>query len=267
MKRPAAFTLTEMLVVIATIALLMAILLPVLRRSRQKAEAAVCGSNISQLLKGILSYEMENQILPYGFDDTPEVRPPDGYAGGSAYDRRGWWWFNFIEDFYRKSSGKTTVVQCPSKRLSDLTLKNNILCGNYGINRSICKSFDDRQPNREEFVGEPLRSSSIPRPAETLLIVDSGYAMISWWHATDEPPVILGNTIIEDTAYIPGLWINKNRSLWPGLEQDAINGRHTNKTVNVGFADSHVRRTKADNLFVEKTTGGYKNKSPLWVPK
>jgi prepilin-type processing-associated H-X9-DG protein len=267
MKRPAAFTLIEVLVVIATIALLMAILLPILRRSRQEAEAAVCGSNISQLLKGILSYEMENQILPYSFDNTSNDPPQGGYSGNIAYDRTGWWWFNFIEDFYTKSGSKTTAVRCPSKRLSSPSLKNNILCGNYGINRSICKSFDDRQPNREEFVGEPLRSSSIPRPSETLLIVDSGYALISWWHATDEPPVTLGNTIIEDTAYIPGLWINKNRNLWPGLEQDAINGRHTNKTVNVGFADSHVRRTKADNLFVEKTDDGYKNKSPLWVPK
>jgi prepilin-type N-terminal cleavage/methylation domain-containing protein len=66
MKRP-AFTLVELLVVIATIAMLMAILLPVLRRSRQQAEAAICGSNIKQLLYGLLSYETENQTLPYGF--------------------------------------------------------------------------------------------------------------------------------------------------------------------------------------------------------
>jgi prepilin-type processing-associated H-X9-DG protein len=267
MKRP-AFTLTEVLVVIATIALLMAILLPALRRSREEAKAVLCSSNISQLLLGLFSYETENQILPYGFDKQPlQGPPPGGYAGGSAYDRRGWWWFNFIEDFYRKSDSKTTVVCCPSKRLSDPSLKNNILCGNYGVNRFICKSSDDIQSYREEFVGTPLRSNNISRPGETLLIVDSGYAIISWWHAADEPPVVLGNDIIEDAAYIPGLWINKDRNLWPGLEKDAINGRHPNKTVNVGFADGHVSRTKADDLLVEKTDDGYKSKSPLWVPK
>jgi len=50
-------------------------------------------------------------------------------------------------------------------------------------------------------------------------------------------------------------------------QQDAIYGRHPNKTVNVGFADGHVSRTKANDLFVEKTNDGYTNKSPLWVPK
>jgi len=135
------------------------------------------------------------------------------------------------------------------------------------VNRSICKSSDDRQSRREEFVGTPLSTSQIPSPGKSLLIIDSGYSIISWWHAVDEPPVILGNTIIEDTAYIPGLKINKNRNLWLGQEQDAIYGRHPNKTVNVGFADGHVSRTKANDLFVEKTNDGYINKSPLWAPK
>jgi prepilin-type processing-associated H-X9-DG protein len=266
MKRP-AFTLVELLVVIATIAMLMAILLPSLRSSRQQAEAALCSSNIKQLLCGLFSYETENQILPYGFDKLINKPPPDGYPGYIQYDRTGWWWFNQMDDYFNNANRTRTVVRCPSKRLRDIKFKNNILCGNYGVNRSICKSFDDRQSYREEFVGTPLCSSGIPRPGQTLLIVDSGYSLISWWHAADEPPVVLGKAVIEDTAYIPGLWINKERDLWPDQEQDAIDGRHPNKTVNVGFADGHVSRTKADDLFVEKTGDDYRNKKPLWVSK
>ncbi len=266
MKR-LAFTLTELLVVIATIALLMAILLPTLRRSREGVRAAVCGSNISHLLKGVLIYETENNILPYSLDNRPPNPPQGGYPGFFQYDRIGWWWFNFIEGFYKDSDRRTNVVRCPSKQLSKPSLRNNILCGNYGINRSICKSFDDRQSYREEFVGTPLRSCNITHPSDALLLVDSGYAIISWWHATDEPPVVLGNTFIEDASYVPGLWINKDRNLWPGQEKDAINGRHPNKTVNVGFVDGHVSRTKADDLFVEKAGNDYINKIPLWIPK
>ena len=270
MKRP-AFTLVELLVVVATIALLMAILLPSLRISRQQAEAILCSSNIRQLLCGLFSYETENQTLPYGFcverdNNGNPIKPPGGYPGNATFDRKGWWWFNYISDYSRADKGKKQALWCPSRRIREPKF-DYVLHGNYGVNRSICKSFDDIQSRREEFVGTPLRSSDIPRSSETLLLVDSGYSLISWWHAADKPPVVLGNTIIEDTSYIPGLSINKDRNLWPGQEQDAINGRHPNKTVNVGFVDGHMSRTKADDLFVEKTGDDYRNKSPLWVPK
>lgn len=264
MKR-SSFTLVELLVVISTIAFLLAIFISVLRSSRQQAKAVLCGSNIKQLTVGLLMYGNENQTLPYGLDSSPKPPPPEGYTAFS-YDRKGWWWFNFIEGFYKKSDAKNTVVKCPSKWLTDPKLKNNILCGNYGVNRSICKSYDDR-PFLKEFVGTPLNTSDITNPGKTLLVVDSGYAIISWWHVADKPPVVLGNTIIEDTAYVPGLWINKKRNLWSGQKQDAIYGRHSNKTVNVGFVDGHVNRVRADDLFVEKKDEGYENKSLLWAPK
>jgi prepilin-type processing-associated H-X9-DG protein len=270
MKRT-AFTLVELLTVIATIVVFMAILLPVLTRSRQEAKTTVCGSNISQLLKGLFDYEAENQIFPNGFDRQPMQNQPAGdFPGDKNFDKTGWWWFNFMEGFYQGTN--MTAVCCPSKRLSKSNLQKNILCGNYGINHSICKSTYFRRRGAEftggdEFKGTPLRSSNISHPSETLLAVDSGYAIISWWHAADNPPVTLGNILIEDTSYIPGLRINKDRRLWPGMERDAIEGRHPNKTVNVGFVDGHVSRTKANDLLVEKTSDGYKNQSPLWVPK
>jgi prepilin-type N-terminal cleavage/methylation domain-containing protein/prepilin-type processing-associated H-X9-DG protein len=263
--RRTGLTLIELLVVISIIAILMAILIPALGSSREEAEAVLCGSNVKQLLLGLLGYETENQTFPYGFDDTPVNPPSGGYPGGHTYDRMGWWWFNHIEGFYKKSAGTRTVVQCPSKRLDDSRLKSNILCGNYGVNRSVCKSPDDIPSRGQEFVGTPLRSSDIPHPGRTLLVTDSGYSMISWWHASDVPPVSLGATI-EDTAYVPGLEINKGKGLWPGQKWDAINGRHSNKTVNVGFADGHADRVKAEGLLVEKTADGYRNKSPLWQP-
>ena len=265
MKRR-CFTLIELLVVSATIMLIVAILLPSLQNSREHAKAIQCSSNIRQLALGLVMYETENKTFPHGFNQPLPGSPPGGYAGGSAYDRRGWWWFNFIEGFYKKSDTKRTVVCCPSKQLNDPKLKNNILCGNYGVNLSICKSSSGRE-GYDEFIGTPLSTTDIPRRGETMLIADSGYSIITWRHATDVPPIALGNAIIEDTAYIPGLDINKKRNLWPGQEEDAINGRHPNKTVNVGFVDGHVDKVKAKSLFVEKIADGYKNKNPLWQPK
>jgi len=264
--RRTGFTLVELLVVIAIIALLMAMLAPLLRNSREHTKATLCGSNIKQLVLGLAMYETENQAFPYALDTAPLNSPPGGYPGDAAFDRRGWWWFNYVADYSKKNKGKRTVLRCPSKQLRNLKLKKNVLCGNYGVNQSVCKSSSGRG-SHAEFIGTPLGSSDIPRPAQTLLIVDSGYSMISWWHATDAPPLPLGNTMIEDAAYIPGLRINKERDLWPGQEWDAIRGRHPNQTVNIGLVDGHTRRIKADGLLVEKTNNGFRNHHPLWVPK
>ena len=263
MKR-SCFTLIELLVVIATLALLIAILLPSLRISRQHAKAVLCGSNIKQLALGLIMYETENDTFPYAFDESPLDPPLGGYAGNSAYDRMGWWWFNYISNYSRKNKGRKAALLCPSRRIRDLKF-DYMLHGNYGVNQSVCKSSHGRK-SHAEFIGTPLCSSNVTRPGQTLLIVDSGYGLISWWHVTDAPPILLGSSI-EDTAYVPGLEINKDKNLWPGQHQDAIYGRHPNKTVNVGFADGHVDLIKADDLLVEKTDAGYKNRFPLWLPK
>jgi len=257
------FTLIELLVVISIVALLMAILTPASQSARQQARAALCGSNIKQLTLGLFMYEAENPTLPYGFQDTL-IPPPGGHPGNHMYDRMGWWWFNYISNYSRKDKGKKTALWCPSRQIRERRLKGYVLHGNYGVNQSICKSSSGSHAG---FIGTPLHSSNIPRQSQTLLIVDSGYSIINWLHATDTPPITLGNTIIEDTAYIPGLKINAERDLWDGQKQDAIYGRHPNKSVNVGFADGHISRVKADDLFVEENGGNYSNLSPLWLPK
>jgi prepilin-type N-terminal cleavage/methylation domain-containing protein/prepilin-type processing-associated H-X9-DG protein len=54
------FTLVELLVVVAIVALLISILLPSLRRAREQARAAVCGSNIRQIALANIGYAAEN---------------------------------------------------------------------------------------------------------------------------------------------------------------------------------------------------------------
>ena len=66
MKKKKGFTLIELLVVIAIIALLMAILIPALTKAREAARKAVCGSNTSQIGKGLQAYIGDNDdSLPF----------------------------------------------------------------------------------------------------------------------------------------------------------------------------------------------------------
>ena len=270
MKR-IGFTLIELIVVLVIIAILIAITLPCLQSFRQQAKTVLCASNIRQLTLGLLMYETENRTLPYAVDDhIPQNPPPDGYSGNAAYDRMGWWWFNYISDYSPKDKKEKRLRWCPSRQLKDSKFKDNVLYGNYGVNRSVCKVYKSLQSSKKwaEFTGTPLCTKDMQNANKTLLIVDCGYSMITCWHATDIPPVTFDKNSIEDTvsAYVPGLRINDKRSLWPGQEEDAINGRHPGKTINAGFADGHISRKKADDLLVEKTNDGYKNRGPLWVP-
>jgi len=263
--RRLGFTLVEVIVVISIIAVLVAILAPALRKSRLQAKAAVCTSNVRQLNLALYAYAADNQRFPYGFDNISGTAPADGYAGGHQYDRMGWWWFNYLEGFYEKTM-KRSILDCPAKQIHHSDLKEDILCGNYGVNLSICRMSTGKS-SQAEFTGEPRAIVEITRPSSTLLLVDAGYAIISWWHAADNPPMSLGDSMIEDTAYVPGLSINEDRLLWPGQRYDALFGRHPNKTVNVGFVDGHVARTEAEDLLVSEDTPGYRNLVPLWCPE
>jgi len=93
-----AFTLVELLVVIGIIALLVAILLPTLRRARQAADAAACLSNLRQIGQGMMMYKSEQGRIPFFFTlrNYPWQPVPPGATGNTV------WWTAF------SFGGKTT---------------------------------------------------------------------------------------------------------------------------------------------------------------
>jgi len=83
-----AFTLIEMLVVLAIIAMLLAILLPGLAGAREQARAAVCGAHLHQIGLAAACYAQESQGWLVGSPNTSGngARPGFGFDDGSYTD-------------------------------------------------------------------------------------------------------------------------------------------------------------------------------------
>lgn len=273
------FTLVELLVVVAIIAVLLVLSVEGLRVVREQARAAVCAANVRQLVMGLTAYETANERFPLGFQlPDPRGRPTGRSAGAAGLmDPGGWWWFDHILKFNHLTMDGYKVLTCPSKHLENPSLKLNILCGNYGANLSVFRTSSYIRPYKP-FQGVPLSMDQIPRPSQTFLVVDSGYSLISWWHVVGEPPVEIPTPDSESeipmfgsaqhAAYVPGMSINRDKTLCQVQTLDAIGGRHPHRTVNVGMADGSVAvKVQADDLAVERLDEERWSNTPLWQPK
>jgi prepilin-type N-terminal cleavage/methylation domain-containing protein/prepilin-type processing-associated H-X9-DG protein len=86
-KHVKGFTLIELLVVIAIIAILAALLLPVLSRAKASAQATQCKNNLRQLEIGLGLYASDFHAYPYIMQMSTGLRWPD-FLG--PYVSAGW---------------------------------------------------------------------------------------------------------------------------------------------------------------------------------
>jgi prepilin-type processing-associated H-X9-DG protein len=216
LREAAAFTLVELLVVIGIIALLIAILMPSLRRARQSAQGVACMSNQRQI--GV-------SMLQYLHDGKGQYMDAYSPAKGAWYR----WLVSDPEVWPNNARGYLPgydIFFCPAHEIIKAPTRWPVLPGetdrqyavshgliSYGINMSLSSNPATIPPI------PPAKFTQLKKPSETILMMDT------------EHPVNKYGLFYVHPYYIPA---NANVDYGgPAL-------RHPNLTVNVLWADGHV---------------------------
>jgi prepilin-type N-terminal cleavage/methylation domain-containing protein/prepilin-type processing-associated H-X9-DG protein len=215
----AGFTLIELLVVIAIIAILAALLLPVLGKGKASAQRAQCESNVRQLGLATQMYWNDYNgnsfrytsgttnsgvLFWFGWINTtlPEGQRPFDLTVGALYPYL--------------TGGDVRLCPAPVWSSPQFKVKGTNVVFSYG-----CNSYVFGGPGQSV-----VRAAKISRPTDTALFADS--AQVNDFQA----PASHANPMFEEWYYVDGSTIYPNGHF-----------RHAQK-ANVVFADGHVGMEK-----------------------
>lgn len=160
-----AFTLVELMVVIAIIGVLVALLLPAIQAAREAARRAKCMSNLKQIGLGALNYESTKKHFPPG-----QFKP----AGLTEKRALSWsvWHLPYIErqNVFDRINFKFGVTESPNNQ-PDLSGPTNTVIGVYR-----CPSTSRLQT----FRGNDGRLTGLPGPAGSTGHTGNGLGCIDY---------------------------------------------------------------------------------------
>ena len=229
-KRGAAFTLLELLVVIGIIAILAALLLPVLSAAKKRAAQATCINDLNQLGLGLHMY----------IDDSNGTFP--GMASQhSGFQAADWiyWRTNDPAHPVQKSpivialaNASSTLFRCPldiddRARIAQADAVNGPYLYSYAL--TSYNVVNDANPGMSSvFTGGqslPFKLSSVRNPATKIMLAEE----VASDSSSDNPT---GASVINDGRWMPE-------------DPDPLTARH-NGRADVTFADGHVEPETSD---------------------
>ncbi len=249
--RKTNFTLIELLIVIAIIAILAGMLLPALGQVRKTAEKAVCASNQKQILMMHVSYgsTYNDFIMPsritlnlYRKENGEKVRSAIG-GMQSLLVHAG-----VIKDGAWDSHDtilKPEIITCPSAKYGRFYDRYGKILHYFQLQTySVSDQGASYTMSGYEYGGDGLQLKNenvstgqyprymgkVRRPSMKAYLTESG----------------------QDGGRLPGshnfqkldlVWIAEKDL--PAMQDDSLNGRH-NKTCNIGWLDGHVSNVSSE---------------------
>jgi len=233
--------MVELLIVISIILILMAILLPALRRSIQQAASTVCMANLREVHQSLQIYRLDNAgWFPVSAQET-QVTQDVGLMPA---------WYRSL---FPKGVGDLTVFVCPADPLADSVRESLTLAAveqdlpdlsSYGLNEIIMTSEDQYLAHADRY---PPR-----RPWDTLLVADLGADIMVTGTPDYEARLWIesvrnhGQLPIDD-GYDPG----RSVQIPPWLT-----GRHSGGINMVTFGGA-VRSVRTESLMTEPISDYY----------
>jgi prepilin-type processing-associated H-X9-DG protein len=274
----AGFTLVELLVMIGIIALLIAILLPVLSSARRSARDVQCASNIRQLCAALMNYAGEWKGL----------FPPNGdYFDSAGRDVAVWWCDEerigpFVSGGnYYDNGFKPTTSLAKSGLIARGAIGGLFVCPNdegaarsYAMNvRASCvwyNTWNGHIPHSQQLShAQPFRGPNVRKGSQTILVIEA-FSVVPTPYGCVSPPACgpwFGSSPPLDFGALPPLqptgryvghyWgegarhpdditeitYAKHRRSADGGTGDEPKGR-----LNVGYCDGHVGMKRHTDL-------------------
>ncbi len=222
-----AFSLIELLVVLAVISLLIGIMVPALATSKAQVKQVVCQSNLRQLLLATTGYTGENDghFFPAALDIYGDNR--HRWYGGRDRNNEP---FDTGKSLLAPYWGEK-ILEC-SEQVDYVNLDPDHSdydqgSGGYGYNMIYVGSNIWAEGYEDESCRDTAKVTQIKRPAQTLLFTDSAMAKTGSYieYSFSEPRyfVVNGEPVV-DAGWVPS---------------PSIHFRHRHQ-ANIGWGDGHV---------------------------